>query len=228
MQAQLAGLLRPLIDQELSVVFDDRPAMGVEGPSELEGDVRQVGLSKDGDIRRQFLRGVVQTAEGWPLPHRVWEGNTAEAPALSSVVDEVLSPYPLKRVVLVADRGRLRWETIGKGCHRRASAQALSPWSSSWAVPGRRDAERAAILEPIHAQRCADARREGIGQTSWQGLRRVWAPEPQRAPQQTQARRQRLAALTQEAEQRAGSTAAHPVPPGSPRRSTSRRRLFAP
>lgn len=93
-QAQLAGLLRPLIDQELSVVFDDRPAMGVEGPSELEGDVHQVGLSKDGGIRRQFLRGVVQTAEGWPLPHRAWEGNTAEAPALSSVVDEVLSPYP--------------------------------------------------------------------------------------------------------------------------------------
>ncbi|OIQ99912.1 hypothetical protein GALL_181200 [mine drainage metagenome] len=111
-QAALAGLLRPLIDQELSVVFYDMTTIGVEGETELVGDLRQFGLSKDGGIRRQFMLGVVQTAEGLPLTHRIWEGNTAEAPTLARVVEEVLSLYPVKRVVLVADRGLLSLDNL--------------------------------------------------------------------------------------------------------------------
>jgi hypothetical protein len=75
-------LLRPLIDQELSVVFYDPTTVGVEGATELPGDVREYGMSKDGGIARQFMLGVVQTAEGLPIAHRVWQGNTAEAVTL--------------------------------------------------------------------------------------------------------------------------------------------------
>jgi len=134
-QAALAGLLRPLIDQDLSVVFYDMTTIGVEGETELAGDLRQFGLSKDGGIRRQFMLGVVQTAEGLPLMHRVWEGNTAEAPTLSAVVQEVLALYPVKRVVLVADRALLAW-TIWSGCASNAWAAPSSPWSSSWPCRG--------------------------------------------------------------------------------------------
>ena len=57
MQRSLATLLRPLIDQELSVVFYDLTTVGVEGHTELAGDVRALGKAKDGGIdslRRYF------------------------------------------------------------------------------------------------------------------------------------------------------------------------------
>lgn len=93
-------------------MFYDMTTIGVEGEAELAGDLRQFGMSKDGGTRRQFMLGVVQTAEGLPLTHRVWEGNTAEAPTLSAVVQEVLSLYPVKRVVLVADRRLLSLDNL--------------------------------------------------------------------------------------------------------------------
>jgi hypothetical protein len=71
MQRTLASLLRPLIDSDLSVVFYDLTTVGVEGATELAGDVRRHGMSKDGGIARQFMLGVVQTAEGLPIAHRV-------------------------------------------------------------------------------------------------------------------------------------------------------------
>ena len=202
-QAALAGLLRPLIDHELSVVFYDMTTIGVEGETELVGDLRQFGMSKDGGIRRQFMLGVVQTAEGLPLTHRVWEGNTAEAPTLSAVVQEVLALYPVKRVVLVADRGLLSLDNLEWLREQRVGGTE-QPLEFILAVPGRRYAEFAEILAPIHAQRCAAATGEVIGETRWQDLRLVWAHDPRRAQEQTAARRQHIEELTQEAQRRAG------------------------
>jgi hypothetical protein len=81
MQHSLSVLLRPLIDQELSVVFYDLTTVGVEGATELPGDVREYGMSKDGGIARQFMLGVVQTAEGLPIAHRVCWWPTAACSA---------------------------------------------------------------------------------------------------------------------------------------------------
>lgn len=44
MQRCLAALLRPLFDQDLSVVFYDLTTVGVEGASGLPGDVRAAGF----------------------------------------------------------------------------------------------------------------------------------------------------------------------------------------
>ena len=44
----VAQLLRPLIDEELSVVFYDLTTVGVEGSSELPGDVREYGMNRTG------------------------------------------------------------------------------------------------------------------------------------------------------------------------------------
>ena len=78
----LASLLRPLVDQDLAVVFYDMTTIRAAGLSQQDGDVRQFGMSKEGVIARQFMLGVVQTAEGLPLYHEVFDGNTAEVNTL--------------------------------------------------------------------------------------------------------------------------------------------------
>ncbi|THD05990.1 IS1634 family transposase, partial [Metallibacterium scheffleri] len=72
------------------------------------------------------------------------------------------------------------------------------------AVPGRRYGEFNEILGAVQAEHCVQAKDEVIGETSWQGLRLVWAHEPQAAAQQSAARRQTIETLTQQAELRAG------------------------
>ncbi len=55
MESALSGLLRPLIDQELSIVFYDLTTIRAEGATEQVGEVRQFGLSKEGGISRQVM-----------------------------------------------------------------------------------------------------------------------------------------------------------------------------
>jgi hypothetical protein len=105
--ARLSLLMRPLIDQELSVVFYDLTTVRVHGETEVAGDTRQHGMSKEGIIARQVMLSLVQTADGLPIAHEVHPGNTAEAPTLLPMIKGLLKRWPLKRVVLVADRGLL-------------------------------------------------------------------------------------------------------------------------
>ncbi len=104
---RLALLMRPLIDHELSVVFYDLTTVKVHGEAVVDGDVRDFGLSKEGGIARQFVLSLVQTADGLPVAHEVHPGNTAEAKTLLPMIRSLLKRWPLKRVVLVADRGLL-------------------------------------------------------------------------------------------------------------------------
>ena len=104
---RLATLMRPLIDQDLSVVFYDLTTVSVTGQTDLEEDVRAYGRAKSGLVERQFMLSLVQTAEGLPIAHEVHPGNTAEAKTLLPMIRKLLARYPLKRVVLVADRGLL-------------------------------------------------------------------------------------------------------------------------
>lgn len=50
--AVVTGLLRPLVDQDLSVVFYDLTTIRAEGLTTLEGDVRAFGMAKEGLIAR--------------------------------------------------------------------------------------------------------------------------------------------------------------------------------
>jgi hypothetical protein len=104
---RLAVLMRPLIDQELSVVFYDLTTVRVHGVGKVADDVRLKGHSKDGGVARQFVLSLVQTADGLPIAHQVHPGNTAEAGTLLPMIRALLARWPLKRVVLVADRGLL-------------------------------------------------------------------------------------------------------------------------
>jgi hypothetical protein len=55
----VARLLRPLIDQERSVVFYDLTTLRAEGDATVAGDVRRFGMAKEGVLARQFLLATV-------------------------------------------------------------------------------------------------------------------------------------------------------------------------
>ena len=188
----VAHLLRPLIDDALSVVFYDLTTIRAAGHSVQDGDVRHFGMSKEGVVARQFMLGVVQTADGMPIYHEVFDGNTSEAPTLLPTVRKVLARYPhIRRLVMVADRGLLSVDNL-------ADLAAISlpdgqPLEFILAVPGRRYGEFAELLQPLHAAAAPEG--ETVGETSWEGLRLVVAHNPQRAQEQTDKRTARIAAL---------------------------------
>ena len=127
---RLALLMRPLIDQELSVVFYDLTTVRIHGEHRLDGDVRVLGPSKEGGVARQFMLSVVQTAEGLPIAHEVHPGNTAEAATLLPMIRKLLQRWALQRVVLVADRGLLNLNNLREldalRAELAASARAVS------------------------------------------------------------------------------------------------------
>jgi transposase len=102
-----------LLDHDLSVVFYDLTTIRAEGESELADDVRTIGHSKDRDLpARQVVVGVVQSACGLPLLHTVHKGNIAETATLLTMVRTLKSKLPIKRLVLVADRGLMSADNL--------------------------------------------------------------------------------------------------------------------
>lgn len=110
----LAGLLRPLVDRDLAVVFYDMTTIRTEGLSNQAGDVRRFGMSKEGLIARQVMLGVVQTADGLPLYHEVFDGNTAEVTTLKPILEKIVQRFPVKRVIAVADRGLMSTDNLAE------------------------------------------------------------------------------------------------------------------
>ena len=109
----VAHLLRPLIDEEMSVVFYDLTTIRAEGLSQQPDDVRHHGMSKEGVVARQFLLGVVQTADGLPIHHEVFDGNASEGQTLLPLLQRLLGRFPhIRRLVLVADRGLLSLDNL--------------------------------------------------------------------------------------------------------------------
>ena len=108
----MSSLLRPMVDQDLAVVFYDMTTIRAAGLSQQEEDVRHFGMSKEGVIARQVMLGVVQTAEGLPLYHEVFDGNTAEVTTLKPVIEKIVERFPVKRIIAVADRGLLSTDNL--------------------------------------------------------------------------------------------------------------------
>jgi transposase len=206
----VAKLLRPLVDQDLSVAFYDMTTIRAEGLATMEGDVRKFGMAKEGLIARQFMLGVVQTSEGLPIYHEVFDGNTAETKTLLPILKKVMDRFPnLRRLILVADRGLLSLDNLealqairlcpDKG-QDPSKGQALE---FIIAVPGRRYHEFADLLQPLQAQ-CAKATTEITGEVAWSGLRMVVAHDPATALEQHQKRTAAMAELERQAKGWAG------------------------
>ncbi len=193
---RLATLMRPLIDQDLSVVFYDLTTVAVTGQTDLEEDVRAFGLAKSGLIERQFMLSLVQTAEGLPIAHEVHPGNTAEAKTLLPMIRGLLARYPLKRVVLIADRGLLstanikeldKLQTQLKKDGRDVAVEYIL------AVPAARYGDFADDLKKLNATQ--NTEQEWCAETTWSNNRLVVAHDPIAAARRTAARDKTMAEL---------------------------------
>ena len=194
----VAGLLRPLIDQELSVVFYDMTTIRAEGLSDQDGDVRRFGMAKEGLITRQIMLGVVQTGDGLPIYHEVFAGNTAESPTLLPTLKTVLERFPsIRRVVVVADRGLLSLDNLD--ALSGIQLDSGEPLEFVLAVPGRRYSEFADLLRPFHEQQCATAAEEIVGELAWRDLRLVVAHNPLVSTETQTLRREKIQALEAQA-----------------------------
>ena len=198
----LSSLLRPMVDQDLAVVFYDMTTIRAAGLSQQDEDVRHFGMSKEGVIARQVMLGVVQTAEGLPLYHEVFDGNTAEVTTLKSVIEKIVKRFPIKRIIAVADRGLLSTDNL-------ADLQAIALPGGAMlefilAVPGRRYGDFVDLLAPFHAAQCANARQEVLGEVSWNQLRLIIAHDPQVATEAGAQRDSRIQALEKQAAQWTG------------------------
>src|SRR5690554_1313274 len=187
-EAELARQIRPLVDHDLAVVFYDLTTVRIHGEGHVEEDLRAFGMNKEtGGIARQFVLGVVQTAEGLPLMHTVHPGNVAETRTLQAMLATVLKRFPIQRVILVADRGLLSLDNIGE-------LTALADKDGRrlefiLAVPARRYAE---LADTFRGLSLGD---DGLAESSFTGHRLIVAHDPVRAEEQTARRRARIAEL---------------------------------
>jgi transposase len=203
LEIALATQLRPLIDESLSVVFYDLTTVTTEGEAEVKEDIRRYGRSKDGGTARQVVIGVMQTAEGLPLSHQVFEGNVSEAATLLPALEALTARYPIQRVVLVADRGLLNLDNLA--ALDQIKLPSGEPLQYILAVPGGRYGDFADVIRPLHeARQLQDGATETGGdwvtETRWQDRRLVIDHCESMAAAKRQSRRDDIANLEAQGE----------------------------
>lgn len=195
-EARVAAQIKPMLDQQLSVVFYDLTTIRIHGEGAVAGDVRAFGLNKEtGGIARQFVLGVVQSAEGLPLMHTVHAGNVSETRTLKAMLASVLQRFAVERVIVVADRGLLSLDNIAElSTLAEATKRQLQ---FILAVPARRYRELGGTLEALSF----DTGGASLAEGSFAGHRLVVAHDPRRAAEQSAQRRTKIAELEAFAEQ---------------------------
>jgi len=197
LEEAVGKLLLPLLDQDLAVVFYDLTTVRIHGEGEVAEDLRQYGCSKDvGGTARQFAVGVVQSAEGLPLAHEVFEGNVYEAATLEGMVQRLLARFPtLTRIVLVADRGLLNLENL----HTLETLHTPPGTTLEYilAVPARRYSEYGDLCAQLAEQRGEQpATGESIEESQdAAGRRVVVAHDPAQAERQARHRDEQIAEI---------------------------------
>ena len=192
-EGALARQIRPLVDHDLAIVFYDLTTVRIHGEGKVDDDLRAFGMNKEtGGIARQFVLGVVQTAEGLPLMHTVHPGNVAETKTLQAMLVTVLQRFPVQRVLLVADRGLLSLDNIGE--LTAMADQGGRKLEFILAVPARRYGE---LVETFQSLAFSG---EGLAEATFAGHRLIVAHDPLRAAEQADRRRARIAELETMAE----------------------------
>ena len=192
-EGALAHQIRPLVDRDLAIVFYDLTTVRIHGEGAVADDIRAFGMNKEmGGIARQFVLGVVQTADGLPLMHTVHPGNVAETKTLQAMLQTVLQRFPIQRVILVADRGLLSLDNIDE-------LTSLADKDSRrlefiLAVPARRYAELVQTFQGLSFDET------GLAENTFVGHRLIVAHDPLRAAEQGDRRRVRIAEMEAMAE----------------------------
>ena len=184
----LARQVRPLVDRVLSVVFYDLTTMHIHGEGKVEADIRAYGMNKEtGGVARQFVLGVVQSAEGLPLMHTVHPGNVSETKTLHGMLQKVLARFPVQRIILIADRSLLSLDNIGELSD--LADQGGRRLEFILAVPARRYAD---LTETFGSLAFDEA---GLAESTFASHRLIVAHDPVRANEQTDRRRARIREL---------------------------------
>jgi hypothetical protein len=193
----LARQIRPLVDHDLTMVFHDLTTVRIHGEARLEDDVRAFGMNKEtGGIARQFVLGVVQTADGLPSTvqlepvaqpgrlHTVHPGNVSETKTLQGMLSKAMQRFPIQRIILVADRGLPSLDNIH---HLTETAdQGGRKLEFILAVPARRHGD---LVETF---RGFDFAGDGLREARFEGHRLIVAHDAARASEQGEARRKRI------------------------------------
>ena len=149
-----------------------------------------------------YLASVVQTADGLPSYHEVFDGNASEGPTLKPTLERVLQRHPhVRRLVVVADRGLLSLDNLQMLSELKLPGERALEFIL--AVPGRHHGDFVELLAPLQA-RAEGATAEAIDELRWRGHRLVVAHNPEQAHKLTQRRRDRIAALQTRAQVLAG------------------------
>lgn len=187
-EAAVCRQVRPLLDSALSVVFYDLTTVHYSG-EETAGDwpVVSKGLSKDtGQVERQFVLGVVQSGCGLPLLHTVAPGNVGETKTVEAMLAHVLKRFPVKQMVLVADRGLLSLDNLDAitaiGTQHQVQVDFVM------ALPARRYGELKGVNETLVFE-------NGLAEGEFAGRRLVVSHDASRAAEQKTARRTKLEAV---------------------------------
>jgi transposase len=132
--------VRDLFSLRVDLVFYDLTSAYFCRKSAV-GRLRRHGHSKDGKPRCvQVLLGVVM-ANGFPIAHHVFSGNTAEKTTLARVLADVEQRFGLDQVLVVGDRGLVSRDNL--------EALARTKFRYLLGIPGRRCAEARAVLEAL-------------------------------------------------------------------------------
>ena len=184
----LARQFRPLVDQDLTVAFYDLTTVRIHGEGKVEADIRAYGMNKEtGGVARQFVLGVVQSAEGLPLMHTVHPGNVSETKTLQGMLQKVLARFPVQRIILVADRGLLSLDNIGE--LSELADRGDRKLEFILAVPARRYADLTETFESLASDEA------GLAESTFSDHRLIVAHDPVRAKEQTDRRRARIREL---------------------------------
>lgn len=187
-EERVAAQLRPMLDQQLSMVFYDLTTIRIHGEGAVANDLRAFGLNKEtGGIARQCVLGVVQSAEGLPLMRTVHAGNVSETKTLQAMLAAVLKRFAVERVIVVADRGLLSLDNVTELA--TLDTETKRKLQFILAVPARRYRELGGTLEALgfagdHAS---------LAEGTFAGHRLVVAHDPVRAAEQSAKRRKKIA-----------------------------------
>ena len=140
-----------------------------------------------GGVARQFMPGVVQSADGLPLMHTVHPGNVSETKTLQGMLQKVLARFPVQRIILVADRGFLSLENIGE--LSELADRGDRKLELILAVPAHRYAELTETFESLAFDEA------GLAESTFSDHRLIVAHDTVRVKEQTDRRRTRIRKL---------------------------------
>lgn len=111
-----------------------------------KGELRRHGKSRDGKPRNvQVLLGVVM-ANGFPIAHHVFAGNTPDKATFQSTLTDLEDRFGLRRVLVVGDRGFVSEGNLAFLTEEDREMRYLL------GIPGRRCEESAAVLDRVREE----------------------------------------------------------------------------